>query len=318
MNKFDKKIEAINPHLLYCETLDTLQVNLGFRCNHSCSHCHLRASPQRHEKMTTDTMNKIIRLLDAHHFQLVDITGGAPELHSCFLDFIQNIRNKNHTVQIRTNLTALNTHDINKITSFFADYKIHIVASLPCYLEENVDKQRGLGVFQKSIKNLQLLNTLGYGIDDSLPLYIVHNPLDASLPAAQSCLENAYRKELASKYKISFTKLFTITNMPIGRFNDLLIKEQKRLEYLDLLQSSFNPATAENIMCRNQISIGWDGTLYDCDFNLALGLRVDKKYGQTLDEFDFDTLDKRRIITGEHCFGCTAGHGSSCGGALTE
>ncbi|MBU0497153.1 MAG: arsenosugar biosynthesis radical SAM protein ArsS [Candidatus Thermoplasmatota archaeon] len=316
MNHFDKKIQEHTYYPLKATSLDTLQINIGLRCNHNCFHCHLNAAPDRTEQMNLPTINKILDILNHTQFTLIDITGGAPELHPHIHYLIEQISDRNQPIQLRTNLTALATNNLNRTISFLATNQVHIVASLPCYLKENVDSQRGSGVFEKSITTLQVLNTYGYGIDPTLPLTLMHNPLGPSIPPPQITLEDAYRKELKSRYDISFTNLHTITNMPIGRFKQHLQQIQQEKSYQELFTKSFNPATIDGLMCRHQISIAWDGTLYDCDFNIALHLPLPSKNGMTLDSFDTYLLSQRSIITGEHCFGCTAGHGSSCGGAL--
>jgi radical SAM/Cys-rich protein len=248
---------------------------------------------------------------------MIDVTGGAPEIHPQFKRFIQELCEHGHQVQIRTNLTVLLEPELKDLPEFLRKHSIQLVASLPCYTAENVCAQRGPQVYEKSISALKMLNTLGYGIEPSLKLNIVYNPGGAFLPVDQQSLENDYRHELLRQFDIRFTNLFTITNMPIGRFLDELNKNHQKEEYLKLLKESFNPQTIDGLMCRNQICGGWDGTLYDCDFNGALGLAVNHGAPNHIQNFDFSLLSARRITTGEHCFGCTAGHGSSCGGALS-
>jgi radical SAM/Cys-rich protein len=316
INDFEQKITQITGTKLHCKSLDTFQINIGFQCNQSCSHCHQDASPSRKEMMDWITMKKILEVTQQHRNAFIDITGGAPELHPHLQEFIRALRQQNHQVQMRTNLTLLIKPEMKQLVDFLKKNKIQLVASFPCYEEEEVRLQRGDGVFEKSIQALQLLNHLGYGIDPSLPLTLVFNPLHPVLPPEQATLEQEYRQVLKEKYNISFTRLITITNMPIGRFLKNLKKTNQTDHYFTLLKTSFNPTTIEKIMCRNQITIGWDGSLYDCDFNLALKLPVVSEVSQHIKDFDVGKITTRSITTGNHCFGCTAGHGSSCGGAL--
>jgi radical SAM/Cys-rich protein len=248
--------------------------------------------------------------------RLVDLTGGAPELNPNFCRFIEALRKNGHPVQVRTNLTVLLEPGMDKIPEFFREHNIRLVASLPCYLEENVSAQRGKGVYEKSITAIRQLNTLGYGKNPELPLSLVYNPGGPFLPPPQSVLEADYRREMGLRFGIGFTHLLTITNMPLGRFRAHLSHLGQERSYLALLRKSFNPDTLSGLMCRYQISIGWDGTLYDCDFNLALGLPVNHGAPEHIKSFRLSDLSLRRIVTGEHCYGCTAGAGSSCQGAL--
>jgi radical SAM/Cys-rich protein len=248
--------------------------------------------------------------------RLIDLTGGAPELNPNFCRFIEALRKKGHPVQVRTNLTVLLEPGMEKIPEFFREHNIGLVASLPCYLKENVSAQRGKGVYEKSITAIRQLNTLGYGKDPEFPLSLVYNPGGPFLPPPQSALEEDYRHQLGERFGISFTQLLTITNMPLGRFRAHLSHLGQERNYLTLLRKSFNPDTLSGLMCRHQISIGWDGTLYDCDFNLALGLPVNHGAPDHIKSFRLSDLSLRRIVTGEHCYGCTAGFGSSCQGAL--
>jgi radical SAM/Cys-rich protein len=247
---------------------------------------------------------------------LIDLTGGAPELNPSFRQFVSALRKENLQVQVRTNLTVLLEPGMEDLPEFLRNHQIHLVASLPCYLEENVRAQRGEGVYGKSIEAIRRLNALGYGIKTHLPLSLVYNPGGPFLPPPQSALEKDYRRELGQRFGITFTHLLTITNMPLGRFHSELSLQKQEENYLQLLRKSFNLQTVEGLMCRYQISVGWDGTLYDCDFNLALKLPVDHGAPDHIQRFNPAELLTRRIVTGEHCFGCTAGYGSSCSGAL--
>jgi len=316
MNEFEKIINKQNPHGLFSHTIDTFQVNLGLRCNQQCHHCHLKASPERTEMMDWATMDNVIHIADQLKNTLIDVTGGAPELHPQFKQFIHLLHERGHSIQVRTNLTVLLEPGLKELPEFFQDKNIQLVASLPCYTKENVCAQRGPNVYEKSITALKKLNNLGYGREPSLKLIIVYNPGGSFLPPDQQALESDYRRELLEQFDIQFTNLFTITNMPIGRFLDSLKKDRQEKKYLQLLKDSFNPQTVEDLMCRHQICVAWDGTLYDCDFNGALGLTVNHGAPSHIRNFDVSSLLTRRIMTGEHCFGCTAGHGSSCGGAL--
>jgi radical SAM/Cys-rich protein len=312
MNDFEKGIAGG----LYSMQIDTLQVNLGLRCNQQCNHCHLEASPQRPEMMEWPVMELVLEAVRSSRCRLVDLTGGAPELNPHFRRFVTDLRRTGCTVQVRTNLTVLLEPGMEGLPEFFREHEAHLVASMPCYLEENVSAQRGKGVYEKSIAVIRRLNALGYGVEPSLPLNLVYNPGGAFLPPLQVALEEDYRRELGNRFGIAFTRLLTITNMPLGRFRAYLSRQSLETSYITLLRKSFNPDTVDGLMCRHQISIGWDGTLYDCDFNLALGLPVNHGAPDHIHAFRPAELWKRRIVTGEHCFGCTAGAGSSCGGAL--
>jgi len=304
---------------LYCDAIETVQVNVGLICNQACTHCHVNASPDRKETMEWPVMEKAIAICDAVKPKLVDITGGAPELNKQLARFIQELHKKNHPIQVRTNLTALEENDgPNDLMSVYCDKKVKLIASLPCYLEENVTSQRGPDSYKTSISAIRKFNKLGYGIKDGLTLDLVYNPLGPTLPPKQAMLEEAYKEELGNRFGIVFNKLLTITNMPIGRFGDLLKREQKDEDYMNLLMASFNPNTVASVMCKQQIEIGWDGRIFDCDFNLALDMPVNHSAPNHIDNFDKGILESRKIVTSDHCFGCTAGAGSSCGGALEK
>jgi radical SAM/Cys-rich protein len=316
MNDFEKQISGITGGGLHSQRIEILQVNLGLRCNQQCVHCHLEASPQRTEMMDWPVMEQVFQAAESANCRLIDLTGGAPELNPHFSRFASALRGQGHDVQVRTNLTVLLEPAMEGMPEFFRQNQIRLVASLPCYLEENVRAQRGRGVYEKSIEAIRRLNTLGYGSDPHLPLNLVYNPGGPFLPPPQSLLEEDYRRELGSRFGITFTRLLTIANMPLGRFQKQLNQQSQEQNYLQDLRKSFNPQTVEGLMCRYQISIGWDGTLYDCDFNLALGFPVDHGAPNHIKRFNQEDLRMRRIVTGDHCFGCTAGSGSSCAGAL--
>ena len=317
MNDFEQRIADPSRDGLYARNIEIIQVNLGFLCNQACSHCHLSCSPESTEVMPWPVMERILRVAEALRPRTVDLTGGAPELNPRLRDFIRALHEGGHPVQVRTNLTSLLEPGAEDLPELFRSLEIQLVGSMPCYLEENVRAQRGAQVYEKSVEAIRRLNAVGYGTDPALQLNLVYNPGGPVLPGPQADLEGAYKKELGEQFGITFTHLLTITNMPIGRFRSILERENKDQEYMQLLRDAFNPRTTEGLMCRHQISVGWDGTLYDCDFNLALRLAVDHGAPDHIDTFDRPALETRRIVTDTHCFGCTAGSGSSCGGALT-
>ena len=308
------------PHLggseLQSRSLQVIQVNVGLLCNLECQHCHVAASPRRQEQMSWETMQQVVSLIRRSGCRFVDLTGGAPELNPHFKPLIRVLRQQDVAVQVRTNLTVLMETDYEDMASFFREQQVSLVASMPCYLEQNVDSQRGMGVYQQAISAIKKLNALGYGCHPDKVLNLVYNPSGARLPSNQKRLEADYRRELRQRFDIEFSHLLTITNMPIGRFMADLRRRGQEFDYWDLLHQSFNPSTLDHLMCRNQISIRWDGTLFDCDFNLALGLPVQVKGGNHINNCNTESLSQRTIITRDHCLGCTAGCGSSCGGAL--
>ena len=317
ISRFDAAIaEATGAPLSADVTLHTVQVNIGLRCNLICRHCHVNSSPRRTEAMDWPTMEAVVRLAQAFNAQTVDITGGAPEMHPEFRRFVETLRANGFEVIVRTNLTILLEPEYAGLPAWFARQNVRLIASLPCYLEENVDAQRGEGVYRESIEAIRRLNAVGYGIRSELPLDLIYNPGGATLPPAQAALEADYKKTLHERFGVSFTRLLTITNVPIGRFRGDLRRQHKLEPYLATLETAFNPATVDPLMCRHQISVRWDGALYDCDFNLALGLGL-QPGARTVHDVNPDELRGRAIATGDHCFACTAGAGSSCGGALT-
>jgi len=295
----------------------TLQINVGKLCNQACHHCHVEAGPRRTEIMPANVAERILMLLAATpSIQTVDITGGAPELNANFGALVSEARRMGKHVIDRCNLTVLFEAGQETLHEFLAANQVEITASLPCYTESNVDQQRGKGAFEKSIRALRLLNAIGYGQQGSgLVLNLVYNPLGASLPPPQDKLEADYKRELRDNFEIEFDRLFTITNMPIKRFAEFLLREGREEAYMGLLRNHFNPATVDKLMCRDLVSIGWDGKLYDCDFNQMLD--VETPSGKSIWEIDsFAELANSPVATGSHCFGCTAGAGSSCGGSL--
>ena len=299
---------------------EILQINVGKLCNLVCVHCHVNAGPKRKEIMTRETIDRIIDWLAKTDIPVVDLTGGAPEMIPDFRYFIGRVgalEPKRHIID-RCNLTILLEPGYENLAEFLAKRKVEIIASMPCYSAENVNAQRGEGVFEGSIKALQLLNSLGYGTDVDLPLHLVYNPVGAFLPSPQAELEADYKRELKKHFGIVFNKLYTITNLPIARFAAYLRHNNKLEEYMQLLVENFNPATIPGLMCRNTISVGWHGEVYDCDFNQQLGMQWQNSDQSRLFLWDVDPdkIDNREIMTGDHCFGCTAGAGSSCGGAI--
>jgi radical SAM/Cys-rich protein len=317
MTRFAQKL-AEHSISLRRDRPEILQVNVGKLCNLTCVHCHVNAGPKRKEIMTRETIDRVMDWLARSDIPIVDLTGGAPEMIPDFRYFVERVcalRPARHVID-RCNLTILLEPGYEDLAEFFARNKIEIIASMPCYSAENVDAQRGEGVFDASIAALQLVNSLGYGVDVDLPLHLVYNPVGAFLPGPQSELEADFKRELLSHFGVVFNDLYTITNLPIGRFAAYLRHNNQLDEYMELLVSAFNPATIEGLMCRNTISVGWRGEVYDCDFNQQLGMQWENGKRLFLWDVDPDKIDNRAIMTGDHCFGCTAGAGSSCGGAL--
>jgi radical SAM/Cys-rich protein len=299
--------------------LTTLQVNVGKLCNQTCRHCHVDAGPDRRELMTRETFEHCLRIILESGVETVDITGGAPEMNPHFGWFVTEVRKLNRHVIDRCNLTILSAPGYSHLPQFLADRQVEVVASLPCYLEENCDSQRGNGVFRKSIEALKLLNGLGYGTTGGpLTLSLVYNPVGPSLPPDQKKLEQSYRDQLWQRYGIVFNQLHTITNMPISRFLNDLITSGRYDDYMTLLVNSFNRDAVEGLMCRSTVSVDWQGFLYDCDFNQMLDLPLANSARIHVRDIKAENLTERAIAVGRHCFGCTAGAGSSCRGALLE
>jgi len=313
MNAFDEKLAA-HRLTLTRGTLRTLQINVGRKCNQACRHCHVDAGPWRPEMMNSKVAHRVGEWIRTHRPEVVDITGGAPELSEHFRYFVETARDCDCHVIDRNNLTIIETPAFGWLPEYLAAHQVEVVASLPCYLEENVNAQRGDGVFEKSIKALKNLNAVGYG--EALPLNLVYNPIGPKLPPPQAELEADYKRELRERYGIEFTGLFTITNQPIARFAEDLRSHGKWDEYLELLANSFNPATVAGLMCRTTLSVGWRGEIYDCDFNQMLNLQLKDGQPLLLWQITPADLEDRPIATGTHCFACTAGCGSSCTGAV--
>ena len=297
-------------------SLKTIQVNLGYKCNQSCLHCHVNAGPKRKEMMDKKTINNVIDFAINNNIQTVDLTGGAPEINKYFRYLVEKL--KQHDIHIidRCNLTILNQNSMKDLPDFFVKHKIEIIASLPCYIKKNVDSQRGKGVFDESINILRLLNNLGYGTNKDLILNLVYNPQGPVLPPSQKKLENDYKSYLRKSFDIEFNNLFTITNMPINRFGSMLVSQGRFNSYMQLLKSSFSEKAKDNVMCKELISIDFDGNVFDCDFNQMLKMNL--LYKKThITEISKRFLKNKIISTGDHCYGCTAGSGSSCGGVIT-
>jgi len=319
-SRYDRFDETLRKHAcppLRAGDIQVLQINLGKLCNQTCRHCHVDAGPDRREIMSQDTMEQCLEALDSSEIHTVDITGGAPEMNPRFEWFVQEVRSRDRHVIDRCNLTILLAPGFTHLPEFLAEHQVEVVASLPCYMEENCDRQRGDGVFRQSIEALQRLNELGYGQPDQpLTLSLVYNPVGPSLPPDQPKLEAAYREQLKSRFGIEFNRLYTITNMPISRFLDDLLQAGHYEAYLEKLIEAFNPHAVGDVMCRTTLSVDWQGNLYDCDFNQMLELPVSSGVPRHIRDFELAALKDRPIKTGRHCYGCTAGAGSSCSGSL--
>jgi radical SAM/Cys-rich protein len=317
MFAFEKKLSSHGRFPLHSDRVDTLQVNLGRLCNQSCKHCHVEAGPHRTEVMSGETIDRVLHALKHDDISTVDITGGAPELNPHFEHLVENATALGKKVMVRSNLTVYLEEGKDRLPEFLKKQRVEIIASLPCYLQKNIDAQRGNGVAEKSIEVLRRLNDLGYGKPESgLVLNLVYNPAGPSLPPLQQTLQADYKRELHERYGVVFNNLYTMTNVPIGRFKQTLSVNGDLDDYMQKLDGAFNPHVVDSLMCRNLVSVGWDGTLYDCDFNQMLSLPVRAEVPGTLKEFELASLARRKIAIGDHCYACTAGAGSSCAGAL--
>ena len=315
---FKEKLKNSNIQQVRPTGLEILQINVGYMCNQVCSHCHVDAGPDRKEIMTQETMEQILQVLRNSKINTVDLTGGAPEMHPQFRWFVEEIRKTEvEEIIVRSNLTIiLANKKYNDLPEFFSEHKIHVISSLPFYKRNKTDLQRGDGVFDSSIKALQMLNAVGFGLPNSeLQLDLVYNPSGAFLPGDQKALELDFKKALAEDFNIKFNLLFTITNLPISRFLDYLIASENYEEYMHALVDAFNPSAVGNVMCTNTISVSWEGFLFDCDFNQMLDLKVDSTIAH-ISEFNSTVLNDRNIRLSQHCYGCTAGEGSSCQGSI--
>ncbi len=315
--KFAHKLQSIGMPSLRPTGIDIFQMNMGKMCNQVCKHCHVDAGPDRKEIMTQETMQLCLDILATHDIPMIDLTGGAPEMNPHFRWFVEEASKLGKHIMDRCNLTIIVANKkYHDLPQFFAQHKVEVISSLPHYTAGRTDRQRGDGVFESSIKALQMLNEVGYGVEGTgLKLNLVYNPTGALLPGPQGELESDYKKALKANFGIEFNNLFVITNMPISRFLDYLIQSGNYEDYMQKLIDAFNPSAASGVMCRNTLSVGWDGYLYDCDFNQMLDIKVDSK-AQHLRDFDFEGLLNRDIVVDQHCYGCTAGLGSSCGGQV--
>jgi len=311
MKFHDKVIEAGNKPLQALESR-ILQVNLGYRCNMGCKHCHVSGGPARPEMMDQKTAEQVIRVFLENPFESLDLTGGAPELNPSFRLMVAEARRAERKVLSRTNLTIFFEKGMEYLPEFYREHQVELIASLPYYLEESVDRVRGAGVYRKSTEALQVLNRLGFGMESSnLTISLVYNPQGMFFAPAQQTLESEFKRELRERHGIFFTRLYTFTNMPIGRFRDYLIRTNNLNAYMEKLSRAFNPATLDNVMCRYLVNVGWDGALYDCDFNQVLGLGMHADLPQHIAGFNYAKFTGRPITVDDHCYGCTAGQGSS-------
>lgn len=320
LTRFAKQLSNIDLFPLVPTNIDIFQLNMGKMCNQVCAHCHVDAGPDRKEIMTKETLQDCLNAIEKSGIKTVDLTGGAPEMNPHFRWFVEEAFKLGCHIMVRCNLTIIVANKkYHDLPEFYKKHKVEVVSSLPFYNAKKTDSQRGDGVFDKSIKALQMLNEVGYGKEGSgLLLNLVYNPSGAFMPPSQEGLERQFKRKLKADFNIEFNNLFAITNIPISRFLDFLIASGNFEGYMENLVNAFNPKAAEGVMCRNTISIGWDGYLYDCDFNQMLDLKVATKEQskQHVSDFDIDVLTKRNIIVNEHCYGCTAGSGSSCGGEV--
>lgn len=316
---FDDSLRESNLFPLTTTGIEVLQINFGKLCNQACKHCHVKAGPNRTEIISREVLESCLNILRTSEIPTVDITGGTPEMNSHFEWFVREVSKLDRHVMVRCNLTILLEPEFGHLPKFYADQQVEIIASLPYYSERFVDSQRGKGAFNRSIEALQILNQVGFGAEKTgLVLNLVYNPAGAFLPPSQAGIEADFKRELLQRYGIRFNHLFTIANIPIGRFNDFLVKTMNYESYIQRLIAAYNPQAAANVMCRYTLSVGWDGSLYDCDFNQMLKLNCNHGAPDHINDFDFEKLRARQIVTGLHCYGCTAGAGSSCGGAVVD
>lgn len=316
--KFSDKVHQVNPEGLRPTKVEIFQINIGKLCNQTCAHCHVDAGPDRKEEnMDRATLEQCLKIIKDHNIPTVDITGGAPELNPNFRWFVESCTSIGVKVMNRCNLTVIMSNPkYHDLPEFFAANKVHVLSSLPYFSKSRTDSQRGDGVFEDSIAALKKLNDVGYGVEGSgLVLDLIYNPSGAFLPGEQSTLEAEFKRQLKRKYDIVFNSLFAITNLPVSRFLDYLLESGNYENYMNELIDAYNPATLDGLMCRNTLSVSWDGYIYDCDFNQMLDLKVAAD-SQHINDFDLDKLYNRNIVINQHCYGCTAGAGSSCGGEI--
>ncbi len=309
---FRERLFDVRSAPLTALAVDVLQMNLGDRCNMACRHCHVNSGPGGKRQMSRDVAGAVLRAVKASGIRTLDITGGAPEMNPLFADLVAGATGAGCHVLVRTNLTVLLQAGMERLPSFLAGHSVEVVASLPCYTPRGVDQVRGRGTFERCIAALRKLNALGYGGGrEDRRLCLVYNPAGAFLPAPQQSLEDDFRRELGSRYGVSFDRLYAFSNVPAGRFRDFLLQTNGLQGYMELLSGAFNPGTTSGLMCRRIVSVGWDGRLHDCDFNLALGVGVTAGYPRTIEEFDPARLSGREINVADHCYACTAGQGST-------
>lgn len=318
-NRFEKLLHVTGVAPLDRAKIEILQINMGKLCNQACTHCHVEAGPKRTEVMERQTLSALLKLAAHPDIRIVDVTGGAPEMNPHFRELVSAIADMGKEILLRCNLTIIEEPGFEWLPEFYARHRAHLICSLPCYTRGNVDGQRGRGVFDKSISAMRKLNEAGYGIAEhpgGLQLDLVYNPAGTFLPPGQQELENDYKREFESQFGIFFNRLLTLANIPIGRYGRSLRKSGQYEPYMNLLEDSFNGATVPHLMCRNTLSVGWDGKIYDCDFNQMLDLEIIAGHSALDADFSLEKLAAIPIRTGDHCLGCTAGSGSSCGGAL--
>jgi len=311
VTEIEEKLLAVHSGPLRAVSIETLQLNLGYKCNMACKHCHLNAGPLRTELMDVATIDEALMVLRDHTISTLDLTGGAPELNPHLRHIITEAGRMGRRIIVRSNLTIFYERGMEDFPDFYSENKVEIIASLPHYAETGTDRVRGNGTFSKSIAALRRLNSLGYGIVPGKKLHLVYNPMGAFLPPCQTELETHYKTALHTSFGVVFNSLYTFANMPIGRFREFLLRSNNMKPYMEKVKTAFNPDTLDNLMCSRLINVGWDGTLYDCDFNQALGLPVDENAPLRIRDYDHAVLSGRKIVMGNHCFVCSAGQGST-------
>ncbi len=313
---FEESLKKSGLFPLKSSGVSVFQMNLGRLCNQACKHCHVNAGPNRKELMANDVIKSCLSTLEKSNIEVVDITGGSPEMHPGFRNLVKRLREMGKKVMSRCNLTICTEDGYGDIPEFYRDSSVYVVASLPYFREEETDRTRGRGVFKKSLKALKRFNEIGYGMDGSgFVLDLVYNPAGLYFPPPQNLLEADFKRELGKRYGLVFNSLLTMINMPVGRFADFLERTSNYDFYMKKLVEAYNPSAACNVMCKNTLSVNWEGDMYDCDFNQMLGIKVNHGAPSHISNFDAEVLNGREIMTGPHCYGCTAGSGSSCGGA---
>lgn len=317
IESFEKRLDLYNKLPLKADRIEILQLNITKKCNLACKHCHVDSSPLRTEMMSREILEKCLEIAKEDHITTIDITGGAPEMNPDLEWFLNELSKLHKRVIVRSNLTILLEQDYKHFIDVFRRNKTEIVTSLPDYHAAKTNRQRGSHVFQKVIKVMKILNNLGYGINEQLKLHMVHNPVGAYLPGSQQSLESEYKKQLIEHHGVQFNSLFSLTNSPIGKYLEYLIKSENLDDYMHDLHSAFNPCAVDTVMCKNTLSISWDGKLYDCDFNQMLDIQTNHGAPNHIDNFDISKIENRKIMINNHCYSCTAGAGSSCQGSTT-